>query len=218
MFLAQFLSSIEGPAMIAMEDRGVYGWLGDENRSAKISRRFRFFRRDFRHPSRVLRWLDNYAGERGDKNRGQKSQTDVFDFFGAIFITHRWSCDDCNGARECVGGLVTKIALKKSIDSFDFFGTLLVPNRGSCDDCNWGRGECVGGWEMKITTKKIEPTFSIFSAAIFVIQVPPFTIAGTSNSRYWVFVQHFWEYKIYKNVWRRRNIVNSRALRLWWVG
>ncbi len=33
----------------------------------------------------------------GAKNCGQKNQTVVFNFFGAIFITHRGSCDDCDG-------------------------------------------------------------------------------------------------------------------------
>ncbi len=33
----------------------------------------------------------------GDENRGQKNQTDVLDFFGVIFVTHRGSCDDCDG-------------------------------------------------------------------------------------------------------------------------
>ncbi len=81
-----------------------------------------------------------------------------------------------------------------------------------------GWWECVGGWVTKIATEKIELTFSIFFAAIFVIQFPPIAIAGPSNSRYCVFVQHFWEFKIFKNVWRRRNIVNSRILWLWLVG
>ncbi len=34
----------------------------------------------------------------------EKNETDVFDFFGAIFVTHRASCDDCDGAGEYVGG------------------------------------------------------------------------------------------------------------------
>ncbi len=44
----------------------------------------------------VCGWLD-------DENRGQENQTDVFDYFGAIFVTHQGSCDDCD---RRVGGVV----------------------------------------------------------------------------------------------------------------
>ncbi len=68
----------------------------------------------------------------------------------------------------------------------------------------------------KFAAKKIKLTFSIFSTTIFITQFPPIAIAGSSNSQYCIFVQHFWELKIFKTVWRRRNITNSRVLRLWW--
>ncbi len=106
------------------------------------------------------------------KNHGQKSQTYVFDFFSAIFVTHRGSCDDCDVVGECVGGWATKIGQKNSTDVFNFFSVIFVMHRGSCDDCD-GAGECVCSWVTKIATEKIKPTFSIISATIFVIQVPP---------------------------------------------
>ncbi len=40
--------------------------------------------------------------------------------------------------------------------------------------------------------------------------LPHITIAGPSNSRYCVFVQHFWEFKILKNVGPRHYIANSK--------
>ncbi len=46
--------------------------------------------------------------------------------------------------------------------------------------------ECVGGWVTKIAAEKIEPTFSIFSAVIFVILFPLIAIAEPSNSQYCV--------------------------------
>ncbi len=43
----------------------------------------------------------------GDENRCRKNQTNVFDFLGVIFVTHRGFCDDCDGGEEeCVGGWV----------------------------------------------------------------------------------------------------------------
>ncbi len=115
----------------------------------------------------MIRWL--HWG-RGDENRDRKSQTDVFDFFGVIFVTHRGSCDDCDGARECVGGCVTKIALKKSTDGFDFFRHDFCYPLRVLRWLRWrGVGECVGGWVTKIATKKIELTFLIF----FSHPVPP---------------------------------------------
>ncbi len=48
-----------------------------------------------------------------------KNQTDIFDFFGVIFITHHGSCDDCEGV--FVGGWVTKIATEKFKPTFQFF-------------------------------------------------------------------------------------------------
>ncbi len=54
----------------------------------KSNRRFWFFWRDFRHPSRVLRWLrwgGGVCGWLGNENRDQKNQTDIFDFFGCEF-------------------------------------------------------------------------------------------------------------------------------------
>ncbi len=50
----------------------------------------------------------------GDENRNRRNQTNIFDFFGAIFVTHQEFCDDCDGTGECVGSWVTKIAPKKS--------------------------------------------------------------------------------------------------------
>ncbi len=48
----------------------------------------------------------NYEGG-GEENRGQKNQTnDVFDFFDAIFVTHRRSCADCSGEVRWGGGSV----------------------------------------------------------------------------------------------------------------
>ncbi len=40
--------------------------------------------------------------------------------------------------------------------------------------------------------------FSIFSVAVFLTQFPHIAIAGSSNLRYCVFVQHFWEF-IHRN-------------------
>ncbi len=58
----------------------------------------------------------------GDENQGLKNQTDVFDFFGAIFITYQESCDDCDGGGgKCISNWVTKIATKKSNRRFQFF-------------------------------------------------------------------------------------------------
>ncbi len=47
-------------------------------------------------------------------------------FFGAIFVTHRESCDDYNGevrwgGGECVGGWVKKIATEKIVPTFLIF-------------------------------------------------------------------------------------------------
>ncbi len=41
----------------------------------------------------------------GDKNRGQKNQINVFDFFGTIFVTHRGFYTDCDGGGGVCGWL-----------------------------------------------------------------------------------------------------------------
>ncbi len=70
---------------------------------------------------------------------------------------------------ECVGGCMTKIALKKSNRFFQFFGATFITHQGSCNDCDGGGGwkEFVGGWVTKIATEKIELTFSIFFGCDF---------------------------------------------------
>ncbi len=52
-FLARFSLLIEGPAMIVMEG-SVWVIRRRKSRPQKLNRRFRFFRCNFRHPSRVL--------------------------------------------------------------------------------------------------------------------------------------------------------------------
>ncbi len=80
----------------------------------------------------------------------------------------RGSCDDCDWGRgEAVGGWLMKIATKKNqTNGFDFFGA--IPIEGSVMIVMGRRRGCVSNWLTKIATKKIEPTFSIFSAVIFV--------------------------------------------------
>ncbi len=113
------------------------------------------------------------------------------------------------GREQRGGGWVTKIVVEKIKPTFLIFwprflspikGPAMITMEGGL--CGWLSDEN-RGW-------KIENVSSIFSSTIL--------IAGPSNSWHCVFVQHFWESKIFKNVWRRRNIANSRVLRLWWGG
>ncbi len=118
-FSAQFISPIEGPAMIAFRGGGVCGWLGDENHN-------------------------------------RRNQTDVFDFFDMIFITHRGSCDDCDGREgECLGDencgrknrtdvFLHQIFPFNSFENLKFSKMLgedtISRIRGSCN-CDGGGGE-----------------------------------------------------------------------------
>ncbi len=50
-----------------------------------------------------------------------KKSNDAFDFLGTIFITHQGSCDDYDGAGECVDGCLTKIATEKIEPTISIF-------------------------------------------------------------------------------------------------
>ncbi len=116
----------DGPAVIAIGGGGMWRKL----RAKKLNRRFQFFQHDFRHPSRVLRWLKwgwGVCGWLGDENRNRKNRTGVFDFFGVIFITHRGPVMITTGRRSVWVIGWRKLRPKKSTDVFDFFG---------CDFCH----------------------------------------------------------------------------------
>ncbi len=59
------------------------------------------------------------------KIAAKKNQTDVFVFFGAIFVNHRGSCDDCNGEVRWGGGSMCVVGWQKSrtkkLNRFRFF-------------------------------------------------------------------------------------------------
>ncbi len=59
----------------------------------------------------------------GDENRSWKNQTGIFDFFAAIFVIHRVSCDDRDGGGWSVGWLADENRDQKNrTDVFNFFG------------------------------------------------------------------------------------------------
>ncbi len=107
-----------------------------------------------------IRWsCDDCDGGEGDENRGRKNQTDVFDFFDAIFVTHR-----------------------------EF--SMIAMREGGV--CGW-LGDKNRDW------KKSKWRFQFFQ---WWFPSPHFPH------------QQFWEFKILRTVWRRRNIANSMVLRL----
>ncbi len=90
---------------------------------------------------------------------------------------------------------------KKSNRHFDFFGGIIITHRRSYDDCDWGRGVC--GWLGDKNCDRKNHTIFDFFGCDFRHPISPH--------------QQFWEFKILKTVWQRRNITNSRVLRLRWV-
>ncbi len=96
------------PIVIAGPLNSILRWVNSQKYLTKIQCR------EFEGPAMIM-----MGRKVGDENRGWKNQTDVFDFFGAIFIAHRGSCDDYDG-----GGVVGwwKSRPKKNRnDVFDFF-------------------------------------------------------------------------------------------------
>ncbi len=181
--------------MMAMEE----GWW--KLQPKKLNRRFRFFRHDFRHPSRVLRWLWWAGGGRSVwvteywKLRLKKSNR-CFRFFRAWFSSpsflHQqfWEfkiLKNVQRRHNIANSRILQLWWGKLGDEnrgwknrkrqFNFFGRdfhhPIFPHRSRRTI------------ELVSLSNTFENLFSIFSAMVFVIQFAPIAVAGPSNSRLW---------------------------------
>ncbi len=197
-FLAWFSSPIEGPAMITMGGRGrksqpkkskppfsiflaqfsspiggfvvaVKGrWWKSQPKKSNLH--FRFFWRDFRYPSKILRWL-RWRGEcgwLGDKNRDWKNRIDVFNFFWPQFLSSSFPPSQSQDPQIC--DIASSSNIFENLKFSKMFDKDAIPRiRRSC---NCGG---VGEWITKIVAEKNR---RLRSRSAFLWRLPPLSQTG----------------------------------------